>query len=174
MAAEQDLIQIRSGTIQDAASSLVLQKAVVSEMNYLITLPEELTGDLSQYTEWVEKMIDQDRETFIVAEVNGELAGWIVFQSSHRKRLAHTGSLGMMVGAEHRGKGIGKLLLNALLEWAERHEDIKKVSLGVFSDNHRALSLYKKMGFQEEGRKVNEIQRSENEFIDDVLLYKMV
>jgi ribosomal protein S18 acetylase RimI-like enzyme len=66
------------------------------------------------------------------------------------------------------------LLLTALLEWAERNPLIEKVSLGVFSTNYRAISLYKSMGFIEEGRKIKEFKTSENEYIDDILMYKLV
>ncbi|KIL51138.1 GNAT family N-acetyltransferase [Jeotgalibacillus campisalis] len=174
MTAGKEKIIIRTGTLEDAQPSFVLQRAVVSEMDYLVTVPQELSADPDRHIQWIQKIMNHDRETFIVAEVNGELAGWIIFQSPDRKRLAHTGSLGMMVDPAHRGKGIGRLLINDLLKWAESNDEIMKVSLSVFSDNHRAISLYKSAGFKEEGRKVNEIQRNENEYIDDVLLYKMV
>jgi ribosomal protein S18 acetylase RimI-like enzyme len=48
------------------------------------------------------------------------------------------------------------------------------VSLGVFSTNQRAISLYKKMGFVEEGRKIKEFKMSEREYVDDIIMYKMV
>lgn len=46
--------------------------------------------------------------------------------------------------------------------------------LGVFSTNHRAISLYKKMGFLEEGRKIFEFKLNDGEYIDDVIMYKFV
>jgi RimJ/RimL family protein N-acetyltransferase len=60
------------------------------------------------------------------------------------------------------------------LAWAEQHPSIEKVSLGVFSTNERAITLYKKMGFIEEGRKIKEFKMSDDEYIDDVLMYKLV
>ena len=70
--------------------------------------------------------------------------------------------------------GIGRMLVNELLDWAEKNPFIEKVSLGVFSTNYRAISLYKSMGFKEEGRKIKEIRMNENEYIDDILMYKFV
>jgi RimJ/RimL family protein N-acetyltransferase len=66
------------------------------------------------------------------------------------------------------------MLLQVLLEWAEKNPLIEKVSLGVFATNHRAISLYKKMGFIEEGRKINEFKFDDNEYVDDILMYKLV
>ena len=97
-----------------------------------------------------------------------------MFQSPHRKRLAHTGTFGMMVLNEYRGLGIGKILLEKIITWAEHNPYIEKISLGVFSTNERAIALYKKMGFVEEGRKINEIKLNDKQYIDDVLMYKMV
>ncbi len=70
--------------------------------------------------------------------------------------------------------GIGKELIEALLDWAEANPLIEKVSLGVFSTNHRAISLYKRLGFIEEGRKIKEFKMSENEYVDDIIMYKLV
>jgi len=65
-------------------------------------------------------------------------------------------------------------MLEKLLKWAERDPYIEKISLGVFSINESAIGLYKKMGFLEEGRKINEIKLHDKQYIDDVLMYKMV
>ena len=60
------------------------------------------------------------------------------------------------------------------LDWAEKNPLIEKVSLGVLSTNYRAIALYKSMGFVEEGRKIKEIKINENEYVDDILMYKFV
>lgn len=80
----------------------------------------------------------------------------------------------MMILKKYRGLGIGKCLLEQLLKWAECNPYIEKISLGVFSTNESAIALYKKMGFVEEGRKINEIKLNDKQYIDDVLMYKMV
>ncbi len=119
--------------------------------------------------------IEDENETIMIAEKDTEVVGWIVFEvNQNRKRLSHTGSFGMMIKKSYREMGIGKMLLKALLEWAENNPLIEKVSLGVFSTNHRAIALYKRMGFIEEGRKMNEFKFNENEYVDDILMYKLV
>lgn len=69
---------------------------------------------------------------------------------------------------------IGKLLMKGILDWAELNPLIEKVSLGVFSTNERAIALYEKMGFTEEGRKVKEFKMENGSYIDDVLICKFV
>lgn len=99
------------------------------------------------------KILENERETLIIAEKAEKVIGWTVFESQNRKRLSHTGSFEMMIQKDYRGIGIGKMLIGELLSWAEKNHLIEKVSLGVFSTNKRAISLYKSMGFVEEGRK---------------------
>ncbi|WP_328043105.1 GNAT family N-acetyltransferase [Neobacillus mesonae] len=69
---------------------------------------------------------------------------------------------------------MGKLLIKELLNWAEHNPLIEKVSLGVLSTNQRAIELYKSMGFVEEGRKIKEVKFSDDLYVDDILMYKLV
>lgn len=165
---------IRAGTIADAEGTFEVQKAVIAEGGYLMTAPEEFVKTIEQHEEWIKRITASEREALFVAERDGEVAGFIMFQSPGRKRLSHTGTFGIMISKEHRGQGLGKLLLKTLLDWAEQNPVIEKVSLAVFSTNVRAIALYKSFGFIEEGRKVNEVKFGDNEYADDILMYKSV
>ncbi|MDZ5606168.1 GNAT family N-acetyltransferase [Bacillus pseudomycoides] len=165
---------IRTGRVGDSEATLDIQKSVVSEGHFLISLPEEFKKTSSEQREWVQGVLENEKETLIVAEKDGEVVGWIVFLTENKKRLSHTGSFGIMIRKNYRGLGIGKMLLQALLDWAEKNPLIEKISLGVFSTNYSAISLYKKMGFIEEGRKIKEFKMNDNEYVDDILMYKLV
>ncbi|WP_245959373.1 GNAT family N-acetyltransferase [Neobacillus piezotolerans] len=165
---------IRAGTVADSKGTFEVQKAVIAEGGYLMTALEEFNKTIDQHEEWIKRLTNSEREALFVAERDGEIAGFIMFQSPDRKRAAHTGTFGIMISKEHRDQGLGKLLLKTLLDWAEKHPLIEKVSLAVFSTNERAIALYKKFGFIEEGRKVNEVKFGENEYADDILMYKSV
>ncbi|MGE7954505.1 N-acetyltransferase family protein [Lysinibacillus xylanilyticus] len=167
-------IKVRVAVEEDAATMLEIQKEVLAEEDFLITTVEEFQQTIDGQKEWIQAKLANERETIFIALYEEKMVGWLMFQSPHRKRLAHTGTFGMMVLKEYRGLGIGKLLLEKIITWAEHNPYIEKISLGVFSTNERAITLYKKMGFVEEGRKINEIKLHDNEYIDDVLMYKMV
>lgn len=47
---------------------------------------------------------------------------------------------------------------------------IAQAELLVRATNTQAISLYKKMGFVEEGRLTNRVRVSETEFIDDITM----
>jgi ribosomal protein S18 acetylase RimI-like enzyme len=167
-------VLIRTGQLDDAKAILDIQRDIISENEYWIATADEFNKTITQQRDSIQKILESERETIIIAEVNGKVVGWLEFESQTRKKISHTGSFGIMIHKDYRGMGIGRMLINELLKWAEKNPLIEKVSLGVFSTNHRAISLYKSMGFEEEGRRIKEIKMNENEYIDDVLMYKFV
>ena len=167
-------ISLRTGNINDAEAVLELEKEILSENDFMISVIEEFEETSEQLRSWIQKILENEREQLIVAEINGEVVGLIVFRSKSSKRLSHTGSFTAMVKKEYRNQGIGKLLIKELLNWAEQNPLIEKVSLGVLSTNQRAIELYKSMGFVEEGRKIKEVKFSKDLYVDDILMYKLV
>ena len=72
------------------------------------------------------------------------------------------GEIGMMVAAGWRGRGAGSALVAAAVEWA-RARGLHKLALSVFPHNDRAIALYRKFGFVEEGRLVRHVRRADGE-----------
>lgn len=166
-------ITIREGLLNDAENMLRIQKEIIEEKEFLIADPKEFNKTVDDQKQWIRHILQNSREIILVAEVDDKMVGWLVFQSPNRVRLNHTGSFGMMVLKEYRNMKIGRRLLEALLAWAECHEEIEKVCLGVLSSNERAIHFYRSFGFIEEGRKVNEV-KIDNRYVDDILMYKNV
>lgn len=166
---------IRTVELEDAEALIEISNSIISEGDYFIIVFEDIEKQsIKQQKEQIQKILDNEKETLIVAEINDVVVGSVEFRSQNLKRLSHTGSISMSISKNYRSMGIGKLLLKALLDWAENHPLIEKVSLGVLSTNLRAISLYKSMGFIEEGRKVKQIKINENKYVDDILMYKFV
>ncbi len=100
----------------------------------------------------------------------GQVVGNIDFHIIRRKRLEHTGEFGMSCLPEWRGNRLGTILLSELLSWAKSHPVIEKVTLRVIGSNARAQALYRKFGFQEEGRRKHEIKNPDGSYDDDMLM----
>ncbi|MQR94542.1 GNAT family N-acetyltransferase [Fictibacillus phosphorivorans] len=167
-------ITIRTVRVEDAEAIIQIHLAVISEHDYFIALPSEFKKTTEDHQEWISNILNHERETMLVAEYENNVVGWIVFLSHERMRMHHIGSFAIMLQKEWRNKGIGKLMIHELLSWAEKHPLIEKVTLGTFSTNTRAIELYKKLGFIEEGRKVKEFKFGNGKYVDDVLMYKWV
>jgi putative acetyltransferase len=67
-------------------------------------------------------------------------------------RRAHARSLGVAVALKWQGRGVGRRLLQRLLDWADNWGGVLRVELWAYADNERALALYRSLGFVEEGR----------------------
>ncbi|HXO75596.1 MAG TPA: GNAT family N-acetyltransferase [Puia sp.] len=53
----------------------------------------------------------------------------------------------MYVVPEHRGKGVNRLIVDALSKWA-RAQNITELRLDVYNDNSPAIAAYEKAGFK--------------------------
>lgn len=67
---------------------------------------------------------------------------------------------------EWRSQGIGSALLEGLIGWAKSAPQIEKIGLQVLANNERAIGLYKKFGFQQEGYSPKEVKIGPNEYLD--------
>jgi ribosomal protein S18 acetylase RimI-like enzyme len=121
---------------------------VARERRYLAFL-EALPLDKSEA--FVRENLAQ-RNPHVVALVGGQVVGWCDIIPIGRPVYAHGGVLGMGIVEEHRGKGIGEALMRAALRQA-RERGLLRVELTVRSDNERAIALYRKIGFVDEGVK---------------------
>src|SRR5262245_9098904 len=97
----------------------------------------------------------------LVAVAGGEIVGSIHLDST-RHGFAE---VGMAVAREWRGKGVGSALLAAAIDWA-RARGLHKLCLSVFPHNTAAIALYRKYGFVDEGRRVQQFRRSNGELWD--------
>jgi RimJ/RimL family protein N-acetyltransferase len=113
-----------------------------------------MTETFSHTVEEVERQFQSSKlseELWLAGDVEGKLVAGADFRRGCRPKSAHVASLGISVRKEFRGLGLGKAMMEVGLEWAREH-GIQKVRLGVFATNERAISLYRTLGFKEEGR----------------------
>ena len=111
-----------------------------------------------------------DLEGALVYEIGDELAGyvqtgplWDIPAVAHVRQIR-----GLLVDPRFRGRGIGRALLEAAIERAQR-DGVRKLTLRVLSHNEPARALYAACGFEVEG-----VSRGlfflDGRYVDDVLL----
>jgi len=88
------------------------------------------------------------REGFIVASKDGAVVGYVIASSQGREGVIQS----IAVSPESRGKGIGEALMRAAM--AHLSGKSERVRLLVDVNNERAVSLYRKLSFEETGRVV--------------------
>ena len=82
---------------------------------------------------------------------NLEIAGMAGLHVGQGPRLRHSAGVGIMVANGYQGQGVGRRLMEALLDMADNWLMLTRVELEVYTDNKRAVHLYEKMGFEIEG-----------------------
>ena len=126
----------------------ILQKTDITPrlQEQLTPLYHQLNDQLRQLS-LVEIMENAPQTDIVVALENEELIG-IAMMAKYKVISGHKGMIeDVVVSKNNRGKGIGRKLMEKLLEQAET-EKLDDVLL--FSGHHRtaAISLYKSLGFQ--------------------------
>ncbi len=82
------------------------------------------------------------------AQVVGN-AGLLSSGAALRRR--HVMNLGIAIASDAQGRGVGSALMKALCDWADHWGQVLRIELTVFTDNARAIALYRRFGFEQEG-----------------------
>lgn len=167
-------VLIRDAGINDAANIIDIKKSVVMESVFMLREIEETNYSIEEEKKIIENHLKNSGSLFIVAEIEKKVLGLLEFENGPFKKTCHAGIFTMFILKEWREIGIGNLLLKTLIVWAEKNPILKKITLAVFSTNERALNLYKKFGFIEEGRCPKDMRLKDGTYIDSVLMYKFV
>lgn len=102
---------------------------------------------------WRKRLADtNERLLRLVAVQAGEVIGSCTLEQYSRSRQSHVGGIGMGVAVAWQGQGVGTQLLGAALEVADNWMNLHRVELTVYADNEPAQALYRKFGFETEGR----------------------
>jgi L-amino acid N-acyltransferase YncA len=105
----------------------------------------------------------------LVARQGGVIAGWAALSPvSSRRVYAGVAEVSIYVGRSFRARGIGKALLQELIDESERN-GIWTLQAAVFPENPATLALHRNGGFEEVGRR-RRIGKLHGEWRDTILL----
>ena len=94
-------------------------------------------------------------EPYLLAEVGGEIVG-AVFLVPHDPLLGyhreHVMEFHLDVLPGWQRKGVGTVLLEALIDWAKVGGEVHKLEAPALGWNEPVVALLRKVGFEEEGR----------------------
>jgi RimJ/RimL family protein N-acetyltransferase len=119
--------------------------------------------------EWLGKRLAEIEKGSLLALV-AELDGRIVGSADVSQRTpdvpvqSHVGALGIAILEKARGVGLGKMMIEELLQLSKQ-AGLKVVILDMFATNTGARQLYEKVGFVEVGRIPKGIKR-DGKYID--------
>lgn len=162
---------LRSPEISDATALLEYLRVTAEETDFLLRYPEECTMTQEQEEAYLHRTL-QDPNTFmILCEVNGKIAGNCNLSRHSKAKTRHRASIGIALVKEFWNLGIGTAMFSELIGIA-KDWGIGQLELEVFADNHRAMKLYRKMGFHIAAEHPRAIRRKDGSYINEYLMVK--
>jgi RimJ/RimL family protein N-acetyltransferase len=157
-------IEIRRLASDDAAAYRNLRLAALrdSPEAFGSTFERESTQPLA----WFRDRLGE-RQVF-GAFRSSELLGMAGFARREGEKEKHKGLLwGMYVRPDARTAGVGRQLVEAVIDHARHHVEL--IQLSVVSDNERARRLYASLGFVEYGVEKNSLKQR-GRYYDEILM----
>ena len=157
---------IREAESDDAAELVTFLNRVSVETDFTSL---DRNGILMTDTEmelFLDKQAHSENQITLLALLNDEIAGLVNITADQRKRVRHIGDLFIVIGKKYWNNGLGSLLLEEVVEWAQASGILRRLQLTVQTRNQAAVHLYQKQGFVIEGRQ----ERQHQTFFDNIVL----
>jgi RimJ/RimL family protein N-acetyltransferase len=164
---------LRCPTKNDAAELCKLRVEIDGETEFLDREPGEGLLTPEDFERLIHKDSIAEKTLFLVAEVEGKLVGFSRCVGSELSRFRHKAEFGICILKKYWGYGIGKVLLENILEWADT-VGIEKISLTVVETNTKAIQLYKRYDFVEEGLLIKDRIHKDGSYYNTVLMGRFI
>lgn len=149
-------------------NTLSREKTYIRFQGELLSLKEE-----KKYLDGQLEKIKKNKAVQLLVFLNSKLVG--ISEITLKDKIEkHIGVLGITVAKEFRGKGIGKLLMDNIIDESKKNlAELKIIILEVFDNNPIAISIYENFGFIKYGKLPKGICYK-NKYIDSILMFKTV
>ena len=165
---EGSLIRLRAVKPEDAEIvQRHLQDCEISRRDSYIDWPESL-AEVQQHLEKQDKPGRKDDKGLIIETLDGQVVGGVNIQLTDPRN--GTFSLGIGLGERSAwGKGYAREAMLLILRHMFHERRYQKCNIGVYAFNERAIGLYRRLGFVEEGR-LRRVYFTNGEYHDEILM----
>ena len=166
------IIVLRNARPEDAEDLIRYLKTTSAETPYLIREPEEITMTDTKERQLIQAKIDADRELMLVALLDGKHVGNCSLMSiAPYKRYKHRCEVAIALYKEYCGCGIGKAMLQIVLDVAKQ-VGYEQAELEVVAENKDAIHLYEKLGFEKYGTFPDSMKFADGSYMDAYWMMK--
>lgn len=144
-------VVVRTPVMEDIPAMTDYMNEISREDTFISFGGEQLSIEAeTEYMKTVLQKIEKGEALKVFAFIGGEMVGNADITKEER-RSKHVAILGITIKDGYREEGIGRELMNVLIEEAI-HMDLRMLQLDCFANNPRAIHLYEKCGFQTVGK----------------------
>ena len=165
---------IREAEAEDAAELVTFLNCVSLETDFTSLDGDGILLTSEEMEVFLNKQASSDNQITLLAFLNDKIAGIVNITADQRKRVRHIGDLFIVIGKRYWNNGLGSLLLEEAIEWAQASGILRRLQLTVQTRNQAAVHLYQKHGFVIEGRQERGAYIEEGKFIDIYLMGKLI
>ena len=163
-------LEIRRATVGDAGACIEHATRVIEEFpDNLSFAPGEFDYTLEYEQNLFAEVAASDNSVFLLALVDDQIVGLLNYTGGKRQSLRHAAVLGISVRKAWCNQGVGTALLQAAIAHARAGGVIKRLELAVYAHNARAIHVYQKLGFHQEGRRQNAVCKN-GRYFDDLIM----
>lgn len=164
---------LRSPGECDAEAMLIHTRKTAEETHFLTRYAEEVETTPEHQRQMIKDMAEDERRLLLSVFVDDRLVATIGLNGvpGHIK-MRHRATFGLFVEQEYWAMGLGFLIIEEAVLAAEKM-GYEQLELGVFADNERARALYRKMRFEEWGRKKRAYHLKDGTYVDEIVMGKV-
>ncbi len=161
-------VHIRLARVSDAEA---IRQIYNAEVTGSTVTSDMVPRTLADQEEW---LLARSGAHGVLVAVDGDDVIGFASLSTYRGRPAYATTVedSVYVHGEHRGKGAGKLLLEALIELATSH-GFHTIVARIVGGSESSIALHRSVGFEMIGTE-REVGRKFNRWLDVVLMQRML
>jgi RimJ/RimL family protein N-acetyltransferase len=156
-----ETISIRICKTEDAENLIKTVKTYLADSEYIPKNSTEFNVTLEQEKSWIKTFLDNENSLLLVAVNGNQIIGNLGLTGGSREAMKHTAVVGMGILKEWRNVGVGTELMKAAIDWAKSNPILELIHLQVYTENKCGISLYKKIGFEENGMLKNYFKQND-------------
>ena len=149
-------ITLREPVENDAKEIIEFYNIVGGETKFLSFGEGEYKVSEDEQKNTIKSINESNNNTMVLATYDSKIIAIGTISSNQKKKGKHVGILGIVIKEEFCNFGLGRIMMEYLIDWCKDNNITKKISLSVSEDNPRARALYEKCGFEIEGILKNE------------------
>lgn len=150
-------IILRYPTHEDAKTIIDFYNMAGGETTYLSFCAGEYRVTEEQQKEMIDQANSSSNSIMLLAVLDNEIIGIGTISSNQKTKGRHVGTLGIVIAQKYCNDGVGKIMMDELIDWCRMNGITRKITLLTDQANQRAIALYEKCGFETEGILKNEI-----------------
>lgn len=148
--ANSDIIgYLEAITTRDAKDKAIIRDLKVWREKNQQAFPSQFKVTLKGTRLWFQTQLmdKKDRILFFVKDLDGNRVGHIgLYRFDYKK---HACEIDNVIRGSNSSPGIMTMALTTLINWTKNELKTNNISLTVFSDNPRAIKLYRRCGFKD-------------------------